>query len=299
MAAIRLSNEVTTRMRACRYVLSAFFTEGAGLVANLLLGKTQPNLGEGEEPPGFAGVINALGQTLRAALNRLVSADLALYAALTFEAGLRKQRGLKIDDLAFQLVGMRRTIIGQYVEPDLDGLGLQPVDARDTITVVRRVELLDERFQDPNLDSFLGKARFDRPQNARALVGQMKETHGEVDALDEQINEAKRKVEIARAEKQSAMDDYDQTYLPSVRIFEDFCRYVGRRDLADRIRLTVRSSRTEQGEDDEGLPGDPPVDQEGELPPAETPTEGEPSEGQPPVMVPPEAQPLNSPPSGG
>ena len=122
MAAIRMSNEVTTRMRACRYALSAFFTEGAEQVANLLLGKTQPNLGEGEEPPGFAGVINALGQTLRAALNRLVSADLALYAALTFEAGLRKQRGLKIDDLAFQLVGMRRTIVGQYVEPDLDPL---------------------------------------------------------------------------------------------------------------------------------------------------------------------------------
>lgn len=297
MAAIRLSNEVTTRMRACRYVLSAFFTEGAEQVANLLLGMTQRNLGEGEEPPGFAGVINVLGRSLRAALDRLVSADLALYAALTFEAGLRRQRGLTIDDLGFQLVGMRRTVIGQYVEPDLDGLGLQPVDARDTITVVRRVELLDERFGDPNLDRMLGKARFGEPQDVRALVGQMKATNEEVNALDEQINEAKRKVELARAEKQKAMEDYDQIYLPSVRIFEDFCRYVGRRDLADRIRLSVRSSRIEQGEDGEGFPGDPPVDQEGE--PASAPTEGQPSGGQPPNGPPSSVPPPNAPPTGG
>ena len=237
----RLSKEVTDRVRACLFVLSAFVTRGPE-VAAAVQEITRPHLADGDAEPGFAADFVALHRTLKAAMDRMVAADMKLYAALAWEATLRALRVRKVKDLAFCLVGLRRGVVGHYLDPDLAGLGLQPVTARDTTTILRRVDLLDERFGEDEdvVDRMLGPARFDDPLDVRKRVRQMKATADEVRGLVAQISEAKRQIAAARSHKHAMTDAYDQIFLRSARIFEDYCRYAGRDDLADSVRASKR-----------------------------------------------------------
>lgn len=236
--AAKLSKEVTDSLRACLFVLSAFVTEGAHVAANLLE-MTQPHLEDGDEPPGFHGVLIAIARAIKAAIDRLVSADVKLYAALALESSLRAQQVDVSNETAFLIVGLRRTVIGQYVKPDLQTLGLQALDARDAPTVTRRSELIGERFQrtedgspSPAVVEALGEPRFDVPVDVWPYAEQVREAAAKLSGLNDELNKARRQVDRARQEKYDATGKYNKLFLRGTRVFEDMCRLAPRRKTA-------------------------------------------------------------------
>ncbi len=70
----KLTAMITRKVRSCLFLLAAF-TEQGPMVADLVLGKLQPRLEEGEEPPPFLAQVQALGRLLKASLDEMVELD--------------------------------------------------------------------------------------------------------------------------------------------------------------------------------------------------------------------------------
>ena len=231
----RLSDEITACVRDGRYLLSAFEIEGPR-VAGHFLDFTRPHLEEGDANPGPVGFLVAVERSLRAALDDLVACDFAVAGAAGWESELRHRHRDDKRQLAFLLVALRRLALAQYVEPDMENLGLQPVNVRDAITIQRRGDLVAERFEAVNLVELLGKSRFEEPVDLSPHVAEIRRKSAALLALSNEINEAQRASDRARIERKRAKKIYARVYLRGARMFEDMCRFAGLDDLADRVR---------------------------------------------------------------
>ena len=175
------SKEVTDRIRSGDHLLSAFDVEGPRVAASFL-DETRDSFQEGDEKPRPGGFLVAAGRKVRSSLDYLVETDFAVVRAEGWESVLRKQFKEDKRELAFCLVAFRRLVLAYYVEPDLANLGLEPVNVRDGMTIQRRGELVDERFEAPNLPKMLGESRFEPidlgPYVARDQRGPTRERPG-------------------------------------------------------------------------------------------------------------------------
>jgi hypothetical protein len=95
---VRSSKEMIVRKRECKYVLSAFRTEGDN-VAEALNGLTQPNLVETDEVPNYVPVVRGMGRNLETSISNLDAFDRKLAAAVGWESTLRKEHREKSEEL--------------------------------------------------------------------------------------------------------------------------------------------------------------------------------------------------------
>ena len=252
----KLSTEVNHRVREGRRALAAFEVEGPR-AASGFLDTTQPHGESGDEVSHPGGFLTAVERTLRAALDHLVATDHAVARAAARESRLRRQRKADKRQLAFLIVALRRLVLAYYRDPDLDNLGLQPVNVRDAVTVLRRAKLLGERFAAINLARMLGEARIEAtPAELGSYVDELRTRADELLALADEIDEAQRATDRARIERNRAKDDYDRVYLRGIRMFEDLCRFAGLDDLAATLRRRKRSKASSETSADTVGPSD-------------------------------------------
>ena len=181
-------------------------------------------------------------RNVEASLGRVKEASGKVAAAVGWESTLRKELQEKSEEQALILVALRGTALAQYVEPDMENLGLQAVDVRTAPVMLQRSELVSDRFEAPNLAKMLGQARFENPVDLKPYVEQLRESAKDLAALIARVNEAVRRTDRARQDRLLVRDEHHKVVLRSARVFEDFCRLAGDDALADKVRRTVRAS---------------------------------------------------------
>lgn len=254
----KLSKEVIDRLKACLFLTAAFTEQGLEIVTGIrgLIKERAENLSEegqsGSEESDILGTFRFLGQQMRQKIDLAIAIEKQIYALNVRLDEFRKVRDSEATVLGQKRAGLRNTILGQYVKPNISALGVQGGVPRDATALAINLELIQDRFQDSEmLDNRLGRPLFKKAhQQVVEQAGELLKPTKELRETLETIAKLERRVAVLLARKHTTLEGYDPWFLRSARMFSDLCRIAGNTELADRVRPSRnRPGRTEETPD--------------------------------------------------
>ncbi len=148
---------------------------------------------------------------------------------------------------------MRRTVMSQYEDSNLERLGLHSPRSYRPDPLSRQASMIEEAFARDDVGKLLGKPFYEDPFDAAKTVAPVIRASGDLGLILDEIDDQIRVYDelfIARGE---AREEHDELFTYTARTFEGNCRLAGLRKLAERVRPSTRRPGRIDGatEDDE------------------------------------------------
>ena len=250
----KISIEVTSLGKSCRFLLSALVRQGPQVDTDLTV-QTEPYLQDGDGKPAFLDSIVANGRRLEASMNHLVEDDEKVYDANTRLTKLRKQRDVLTSSLAKAIVRMRYTALGEYQDPNFEALGLQSPKVWQPDPLLRQFKVIEKAFARDDLEQLLGLPASEATDPRRTLAP-ARRFAGNLRQVLVDLDDAQRQLDEAIIAKDRVKEEHGVLFTYTARAFEAFCILAGLHELAAKVRPSERRpGRTEQEvEEEEPLP---------------------------------------------
>jgi len=257
-----LSKMITDRQKAAAD-LSGTVETFAAQASDVFLQLIEPDLEEGALPPDMVHLQTLLSRRLDRLRKKLIELDEVHNAERKEDRNLREQRdtaALELKDLLLRLRGVVDNSCGAGSCARF--LGVEGPMPRDPVSILRvanrLVDGLSEGFIE-EADTLLAGIEL----NTTAWVDQLRDPMERLEDALVRLSRENPETVNHLVTKNSVIAEYDRTYRATASIVESLFRYVGRADLAERIRPKQRSPAGDSAAADTGEEVDEPPSKDG------------------------------------
>ena len=206
--------------------------------------------GEGVSTPDWDQVQDSNANLLEAKSAELRRADQAHRVNLVKSSQLRRERRQRITDLKNWHRDLRKTFEGTY---GADALPLVGLDAPPKIrfrAFQEQVMEVVERMRDPDLARRLPPPRAgQKPVDLESVAQALEDQLDELDKGMKAIRRLAKRLHKTLLTKKEALKEHHRIYASVANIQKAYYRMVGLDELADRIRLSLRRSSPQSGDE--------------------------------------------------
>lgn len=242
----KISTQVGNRIQWARYVLASYRIHGARVEQTL----------EDQYPGGMTGTtMSVMAERLALISETMRQSELQLTAEMADDQVVRDRRKELVNDLRDALYRGDRLLEDAFGEQVAKSYGLANAPPRQADSLIAYaanvINLLEER---PRSDTDLFGNAVDTTKVAAALSKLCEQLEETLEDLDTE----QREEHAARADRDKIVDEWAQVYRGTAEVLSGMYLLAGRKDLADRVRPTVRKSsgKSKPPKDDEQPLGD-------------------------------------------
>lgn len=229
------SKETTKRDKSCRFVLAAIFLQGPALAQDLIQFFGPHHKTEEGSPLDYLGPIMALGQKLQDAIGRVIAADKLLFAANAAHQIAVKTRDQNALVLGRQVSAVRGACRSLFTDLTVEEYGFDKRTAQDPVPLLVQTDRVVDHLESGEAKGS-GTLFTDDDFEPAKYAGHLRGSADKVRSSLDEVAETRRHAEQEMLEKMAITDEYDNLFLHGARLFESYCRLIGKQELADRLR---------------------------------------------------------------